>query len=154
MSDQYHNITKIIKNGLVWLYINLTLSLLLYRAVHAMTVRYKLNNKYFYLVKNIPYCWWYSNWNMKAFTSGVQKFENESAKLLWLILILAMGTSSLCPNHSDLATDVIYLRVTIICRYIFLRFWLKMRFASTKFCDLYTGMVQGRHILMFYSTYS
>jgi hypothetical protein len=47
-----------------------------------------------------------------------------------------------------------YLRVTIIYRYIFLRFWLETRFASTKFCDLYAKMVQGRHILMFYSAYN
>ncbi len=45
-----------------------------------------------------------------------------------------------------------YLKVTIICRYIFLRFWLKTRFASTKFCDLYAEMVQGRQTLMFYTT--
>ena len=47
---------------------------------------------------------------------------------------------------------VMYLKVTIICRYIFLWFWFKTRFASTKFCDLYTEMVQGRQILMFYTT--
>ena len=40
-----------------------------------------------------------------------------------------------------------YLKVTIIRRYIFLRFWLKTPFASTKFCDLYTEMVQGQQIL-------
>ena len=44
-----------------------------------------------------------------------------------------------------------YLKVTIICRYIFLRFWLKTPFASTKFCDLYAEMVQGRQILIFYT---
>ena len=32
---------------------------------------------------------------------------------------------------------VTYLRVTIICWYIFLRFCLKAQFASSKFCDLY-----------------
>ena len=42
-----------------------------------------------------------------------------------------------------------YLKVTIICRYM--RFWLKTPFASTKFCDLYAEMVQGRQILMFYT---
>jgi hypothetical protein len=42
-------------------------------------------------------------------------------------------------------------KVTIVCRYIFLRFWLKARFASTKFCCLYSEMVQGLHILVFYS---
>ena len=47
---------------------------------------------------------------------------------------------------------VTYLKVTIICRYIFLRFWLDTPFASTKFCDLNTEMVQGRQILMFYTT--
>ena len=47
-----------------------------------------------------------------------------------------------------------YLKVTIICRYIFLRFWLKTPFASTKFCDFYAELVQGRQILMFYTTYS
>ncbi len=36
--------------------------------------------------------------------------------------------------------------------YIFLRFWLKTHFASTKFCDLYAKTVQGRQILMFYTT--
>ena len=33
-----------------------------------------------------------------------------------------------------------------------MRFGLKISFASTKFCDLYTEMVQGRQILMFYTT--
>ena len=46
----------------------------------------------------------------------------------------------------------IYLKVTIICRYIFLRFWLETPFVSTKFCDLNVEMVQGRQILMFYTT--
>ncbi len=46
----------------------------------------------------------------------------------------------------------VYLKVTIICRYIFLRFWLRTHFASIKFCDLYAEMVQGRQILMFYTT--
>ena len=50
--------------------------------------------------------------------------------------------------------EVKYLRVTIIYRYTFLRFWLKMRFLSTKFSDLYTIMVQDQHILMFYSAYN
>ena len=36
-----------------------------------------------------------------------------------------------------------YLRVTIICRYIFLWFWVKTQFASTKFWNLYAKMVQG-----------
>jgi hypothetical protein len=43
-------------------------------------------------------------------------------------------------------------KVSIICGYIFLQFWLKTHFASTEFCDLYTEMVQGRQILMFYTT--
>ena len=43
-----------------------------------------------------------------------------------------------------------YLKVTIICRYIFLQFGLKSRFVSTKFCYLYTEviMVQGRQYLL------
>ena len=41
------------------------------------------------------------------------------------------------------------LRCTIICRYIFLRFWLKNTFC--KYYDLYVEMVQGRQILMFYA---
>ena len=45
-----------------------------------------------------------------------------------------------------------YLKVTIICRYIFLQFWLETPFASTKFCDLNVEMVQGRQILIFYTT--
>jgi hypothetical protein len=43
-----------------------------------------------------------------------------------------------------------HLKWIIICRYIFLRFRLKARFASTKFCGLYVEVVQGRRILMFY----
>ncbi len=39
----------------------------------------------------------------------------------------------------------VYVKVKIICRYIFLRFWLRMRFASTK---LYAEMVQGQHIIL------
>ena len=41
------------------------------------------------------------------------------------------------------------LKVTIICRYIFLWFWLKGQFACTKFCDLCADMVKGRQFLMF-----
>ena len=44
------------------------------------------------------------------------------------------------------------LKVTIICRYIFLRFELKTRFVSTKFCNFYAEMVQGRQILMLCTT--
>ena len=32
-----------------------------------------------------------------------------------------------------------------------LRFWLKTPFASTKFCDLFVEMVQGRQIIIFYT---
>ena len=42
--------------------------------------------------------------------------------------------------------------MTIVCRYIFLRFCPETGFASTKFCDLYAEMVQGQKILMFYTT--
>ena len=42
--------------------------------------------------------------------------------------------------------------MTTTCRYIFLRLWLKTPFVSTKFCDLYTEMVQDWQILMFYTT--
>ena len=45
-----------------------------------------------------------------------------------------------------------YFKVKIICRYIFLRFWLIAPFASTNFCDLHKKMVQGRPVVMFYST--
>ena len=48
--------------------------------------------------------------------------------------------------------SVAYLKVTIIYRCIFLRSWFKTCFVSTKFCDLYAEVVQGRQILMFYST--
>jgi hypothetical protein len=48
-------------------------------------------------------------------------------------------------NYVGLALIILPYGVTIICRYIFLRFWLRARFASTKFCDLYAEMVQGRH---------
>jgi hypothetical protein len=51
----------------------------------------------------------------------------------------------------DMIKSSIYLKVTSICRYIFLRFWLKTQFASTKFCDLYVEMVQGLQILIFYT---
>ena len=41
-------------------------------------------------------------------------------------------------------------KVTIICRYC--DFGLKDIFASTRFCGSYLEMVQGRQILMFYTT--
>ena len=50
--------------------------------------------------------------------------------------------------------DVAYLKVTVICRYIFLQIWFKASFASTNICDLYAEMVQDRHFLMFGSTHS
>ena len=37
----------------------------------------------------------------------------------------------------------VYLRVTIICRYIFLQFWSKVHFACTNICNLYVDMVKG-----------
>ena len=48
-------------------------------------------------------------------------------------------------NNIALCFDdiIIYPKVTIICRYIFLQFQFKTCFASTKFCDLYVEMVQG-----------
>ena len=48
------------------------------------------------------------------------------------------------------ASTLVYLEHS--CRYLRMtnqQFWLK-NFASTKVCDLYVEMVQGRHILMFY----
>ena len=39
-----------------------------------------------------------------------------------------------------------YLKVTIICRYIFLRIELKSRFARTIFCDLLRGIGTGSAI--------
>ncbi len=49
---------------------------------------------------------------------------------------------------------IVNSKVTIVRRYIFLRFWLKTHFVSTKFCDLYAEMVQDRHIVVFYSACS
>ena len=43
-----------------------------------------------------------------------------------------------------------YLKVKIICRYIFLRFWFISHFVSTQFCNFYVEMVQGGQILKFY----
>ena len=64
-----------------------------------------------------------------------------------------MDVAVLLPYYQALFTALQwYLKVTIICRYIFLRFGLKTRFASIKFCDLYADMVQGRQILMFDTT--
>ena len=54
-----------------------------------------------------------------------------------------------CITTCHKGSILLYLKVTIICRYIFLRFWPKTCFAGTKFCDLYVEMVQGRQILMF-----
>ena len=54
-----------------------------------------------------------------------------------------------CHNNCNM----VYLRVTITCSYIYLQFWLKTRFVSTKICNLYEEMVQDRHNVMFYSAY-
>ena len=37
-----------------------------------------------------------------------------------------------------------YLKVTIFCRYIFLRIEIKLRFARTKICDSHAESVRGR----------
>ena len=37
-----------------------------------------------------------------------------------------------------------YLKVTIFCRYIFLRIEIKLRFARTKICDSHAELVRGR----------
>ena len=44
----------------------------------------------------------------------------------------------------SLTQCIYYLKVTIICRYIFLRIELKWRFVRTKICDLYAELVRGR----------
>ena len=50
-------------------------------------------------------------------------------------------------NDSIKQTAIAYLRVTIICRYIFfLRIWFRACFARTNICDLYAEMVKDRHI--------
>ena len=73
-----------------------------------------------------------------------------------LAVTLARMRSRIRRQEYDFSTSLhhhyIYLKVTIVCRYIFQRFCSKTRFASTKFCDLYAEMVQGRQILMFYTT--
>ena len=51
-------------------------------------------------------------------------------------------------------THIIYLKVTIICRYIFLRIQFKASFVRTNICNLYVEMVQGLHFLMFGTTCS
>ena len=64
------------------------------------------------------------------------------------------SVSMLCHNYMQALVFMIkksYLKVTIICRYIFLRFLVKTPFASTKFCNSYAEMVQGRQILMLYT---
>ena len=48
-----------------------------------------------------------------------------------------------CYARSD---QSIYLRVTIIYRYIFLRFLLKTHFACTNICDVYTDMAKWSSI--------
>ena len=47
------------------------------------------------------------------------------------------------------ASVILYLKVIIICRYIFLRFWLKGQFARTKFYDFCMDVVKGRQFLIF-----
>ena len=64
------------------------------------------------------------------------------------------ASACLSPFLHPAYSDLYYLKVTIICRYIFLRIGFKASFASTNICDLYAEMVQGRHFLMFGSTYS
>ena len=59
-------------------------------------------------------------------------------------------------NCKTVGTDIVdiigYLKVTIICRYIFLRIWLEWQFASTKFCNLYVEMVNGQYSPICYTT--
>ena len=73
----------------------------------------------------------------KDLASGSGQFSNHAAKI---------STRGLIP-------DTICLRVIIICRYVLLRFWLKTHFTSTKFCDTYEELLQGRHIVIFYGAY-
>ena len=51
-----------------------------------------------------------------------------------------------CHNNCDMA----YLRVAIICRYIFLQVWLEICFVSTKICNLYEEIVHGRQYNVLY----
>ena len=74
------------------------------------------------------------------------KFNSECCCLI-IIIIIAFAFMIFFIYAIDTVVTI-YLRVIIIC---FLRFW---HFVSTKFCDLYAIMVQGRHILMFYSAYN
>ena len=59
--------------------------------------------------------------------------------------ILYTLSASLMPG------ETVYLR--IICRYIFLKFWLKTQFMSTKFCDLFVKMVYYYTVSTNYSAY-
>ena len=45
--------------------------------------------------------------------------------------------------NGSCGSDLTYLKVTIICRYIFLQIWFKASFASANICDLNGEMVQG-----------
>jgi hypothetical protein len=103
--------------------------------------------------------------NIRYITSHCKLFQTTKRNGHTSSLLHHLFPINTQPNSASLSVDEAislaysvgtcdYLKVIIICRYIFLRFWLKMRFASTKFCDLYMEMVQGRHILMFYSACS
>ena len=54
----------------------------------------------------------------------------------------------LVPDDSvcKINDDILVVKVTIICSYIFLRIELKSRFACTKFCDLLRGIGTGSTI--------
>ena len=74
----------------------------------------------------------------------IPPIQTNLASLATQRLVIAYYTRSVAGVYS-------YLKVTIICRYIFLRFQLKTLFASTKFCNLYAEMVQDQQILIFYT---
>ena len=82
-------------------------------------------------------------------TTQTQCFLWKWKSKFWYNSILSFCIT--CPflHWPKLTYHYTYLKVTIICRYIFLR---KTHFVSTKFCDLYAEVVQGRQILMFYTT--
>jgi ABC-type transport system involved in Fe-S cluster assembly fused permease/ATPase subunit len=93
-----------------------------------------------------------------GFPLSNQSFPNHSNNIIihsWFqyhVFQLSMKCKLCIVYVSNANNKCTYLKVTIICMYIFLRFWVKTHFASTKFCDLYTEMVQGQQILMFYAT--
>ena len=99
--------------------------------------------------------------NNSAVLSFIERLSSlRSSKCTKTIGRVIFGTSNsvLCKEIYYTVSLKIFrgstIRGSTVIIYLLLHIWFKASFVRTTICDLYAEMVQGRHFLMFGSTYS